>query len=158
MPRRNLGSRVYGRHSVPLGARWYQDVQRHDTAEIVEHSDPTLNALLTSIPLIRGNNLLYFHCRLVSFLCFVSPCLSWSVGKIRLNPRIVHTFASPCWVMFFSISGDGSTLWFHSSTSFRWLCSSLLVVLHGDDRFYLYGTISTVGPSLGLLYAYLDQL
>ena len=64
--------------------------------------------------------------------CFVSTCLSWSEGKIYLNP--------PAWLY----------LIIHRLT--------LSILIHTDDRIHLHGTFTSIGPNLRLLHAYLVYL
>ena len=133
VPRRNLGPYEIGHHiAVPLGARWYQDMRRLDIASSAEHSYPLLLTLWNSLLLIRGNAWIHFHHLNVSSHCFVSPCLSWSVGMVHLHPAASSWLFITLFILSFLAHGNDQSYVHSLLTHFHSLFH--LVVIDSWER------------------------
>ena len=111
VPRRDLGPRLYKRRSVvSLGARWYQDVRRPNTASSAECSYPFLAAL--------GNLLLWIH------------------GKATLLPRLHYATPLLCFTLPFLVCGDDppqTPTWAYHSLP----CLNLSFLTYGNEQSYV---------------------
>ena len=107
VPRQNLGPRVYGCHPVvSLGARWYQDMRRHDITSRVKYPYPLSWLQLTLRFSIHKKNQFPFllHCYLIPLFWFTLPFLIR--GKPTSIPLFVHIFPLTCLTLSFLNLGN----------------------------------------------------